>query len=247
MRRKHLWTSWWLDVQRKLRNNLYDKITMKQIDTLKKLFTSHANATLSVGMSAYMKNNFPFFWIQTPLRRQLEKERMKSFTCETRDEVKKLSIELWNKQEREYHYAAIGLLEKYKKLWVEESIHHFEWMILHNSRWDSVDSIDTRLVWQYFLMFPKTKEKVALRWAKSDNIWLKRTAIQFQLLYKKQVDTELLEQIFAHTKDSLEFFIQKSMGWMLREYSKTNPARVRKYIKNNQLSKLTVREGSKYI
>ena len=136
---------------------------------------------------------------------------MKSFSCETRDEVKKLSIELWNKNEREYHYAAIGLSEKYKKLWVEESVQHFEWMILHNSWWDSVDSIDTRLIGQYFQVFAEHKNKIALRWAKSDNIRLKRTAIQFQLLYKKEVDTTLLEQIFAHTKDSLEFFVQKAM------------------------------------
>lgn len=136
---------------------------------------------------------------------------MKSFTCETRDEVKNISTQLWGKKEREYHYAALGLLEKYRKLWVEESIEFFEWLVLHNSRWDSVDSIDTKLIGQYFHMFPQSKEKTALRRAKSDNIWLKRTAIQFQLMYKKETDTALLEKIFQYTSTSNEFFVQKAM------------------------------------
>lgn len=167
---------------------------------------------------------------------------MSGFSCETRDEIKELSTTLWNKSEREYHYAAIGLLMKYKKLWIEESIEYFAWLIVHKSRRDSVDTIDTKLIGEYFLRFPKKKKQTTLQRAKSDNIRLQRTAIQFQLMYKKQTDTELLEKIFEYTTDSKEFFVQKAMGWMLREYSKTDPKWVKQYIVTHTLPKLTVRE-----
>lgn len=77
------------------------------LQTLEKLFLSYTNPVVSVGMAAYMKDNFPFLGIQTPTRRLLEKEWMKSFSCSARDEVKKISIALWKKEEREYQYAAI--------------------------------------------------------------------------------------------------------------------------------------------
>ena len=212
--------------------------------SLTQLFSSHTNPALSVGMSAYMKNNFPFLWIQTPTRRLLEKERLKSLTLTSWLTLKKLSTELWNMSEREYQYAAIWLLQKYKKLRKEESIKHFERLITHKSWWDTVDS---KLVAEYFLLFPEKKYEIIVGRAASSNFWLQRTAIQFQLPYKTKTDTALLEKVFEHTKDSKEFFVQKAMWWALREYSKTNPEWVRKYITSHQLPKLTVREGSKYI
>jgi 3-methyladenine DNA glycosylase AlkD len=61
-------------------------------------------------------------------------------------------------------------------------------------------------------------------------------------LYKNKTDTALLEAIFQHTKGSKEFFVQKAMGRMLREYSKTDCKRVGNYIKTTILPKLTIRE-----
>ncbi len=217
------------------------------IKKLQALFASYANSDLAVGMSAYMKNKFPYLWIQTPNRKIVEKERLGSFVCQTREEVKDLSIELWNKSEREYQYVAITLLQKYKKLWKVESIIHFERLVLNKSRWDSVDSIDTNLVGQYFLLFSKDTSKTVLARAKSDNIRLQRTALQFQLLYKDKTDALLLEKVLKETADSEEFFVQKAMGRILREYSKTNPKRVKAFIKSHELPKLTIREWSKYI
>lgn len=216
-------------------------------EQLTKLFKKNADKTKAIPMEAYMKNNFLFFWIPSPLRKQIEKERFKTLTIENWKQLKDTAIELWSLDQREYQYAAITLLEKYKKLRIPDSIKYFEKMITQKSRWDTVDSIDTNLVWKYFLLFPNEKEKYILKRAQSNNIWLQRTAIQFQLMYKDKTDTALIENIFSHTKDSNEFFVQKAMWWILREYSKTNQKRVSDYINKNNLPKLTIREWSKYI
>lgn len=84
-------------------------------------------------------------------------------------------------------------------------------------------------------------------WASHDNMWLRRAALLFQLKYKKQTNEELLYQYIVKNADSKEFFIQKAIGWALREYSKTNPESVRKFIAGQKLAPLSVREGSKYV
>jgi 3-methyladenine DNA glycosylase AlkD len=48
-------------------------------------------------------------------------------------------------------------------------------------------------------------------------------------------------------KGSNEFFIQKAIGWALREYSKSNPESVKKFLSENSLAKLSVREAGRYL
>ena len=45
----------------------------------------------------------------------------------------------------------------------------------------------------------------------------------------------------------MKIFINKAIGWALREYSKTNKVWVKEFVNNYQLSPLSVREASKYI
>jgi 3-methyladenine DNA glycosylase AlkD len=82
-----------------------------------------------------------------------------------------------------------------------------------------------------------------------ENIWLRRIAIDHQLARKDKTDTALLEQIIVNNLGQREFFINKAIGWSLREYSKTNPDWVRGFIEQHKdgLSPLSVREGSKYL
>ena len=56
----------------------------------------------------------------------------------------------------------------------------------------------------------------------SDNMWTNRSAILHQLKFKQETDTDLLFKIIKQHSDSKEFFIQKAIGWALREYAKTN-------------------------
>ena len=57
----------------------------------------------------------------------------------------------------------------------------------------------------------------------------------------------MLAQAIEYDRTTPEFFIQKAIGWALRTYSKTDAAWVRDFIATHELSKLAVREGSKYL
>jgi 3-methyladenine DNA glycosylase AlkD len=69
----------------------------------------------------------------------------------------------------------------------------------------------------------------------------------FQLKYKGKTDTDFLSKAILNNSDTNEFFVDKAIGWALREYSKTNKEWVGNFIENNSLSKLSVKEGSKYL
>ena len=119
--------------------------------------------------------------------------------------------------------------------------------MISNSWWDSVDTIAVKLVGAYFAEYPEEREKWIRKWIKSDNIWLNRTAIIFQLSYKNQLDIPfLVRAILPHT-NSKEFFIQKAIGWAIRQYTKTNPKWVKDFVKSNTLKPLSKREAFKYL
>ena len=86
-------------------------------------------------------------------------------------------------------------------------------------------------------------------WSKSENIWLRRVAIDFQLQFKEDVNADLLEEIIYSNFGTGEFFIDKAIGWSLRDYSKVNPRWVAAFIEKyrNELAKLSIREASKYL
>jgi 3-methyladenine DNA glycosylase AlkD len=121
-----------------------------------------------------------------------------------------------------------------------------EKLITTKSWWDSVDAINI-VVGHIAMKYPEVKEGILSKWKKSDNIWLNRVSIVFQLKYKEKTDTEFLSKAILHNSKTDEFFINKAIGWALREYSKTNKEWVRNFIESHELSKLSVREGSKYI
>lgn len=81
----------------------------------------------------------------------------------------------------------------------------------------------------------------------SDNIWLQRTCLPFQLHYKDQSDVMLLGSIIMSLAKSDEFFIQKAIGWVLREYSETDAQAVINFVENNELPKLSMCGALKWL
>ena len=88
-----------------------------------------------------------------------------------------------------------------------------------------------------------------VEWSKDSNIWLRRVAILYQLSLKEKVDEKVLDEILVSNLGDNEFFINKAVGWALRDYSKFNPEWVTKFIEKNRenMANLSLREASKYL
>lgn len=146
-------------------------------------------------------------------------------------------------------YFALDYLKKVQKQLTFKDLGKIKQLAQTKSWWDSVDSL-VKLVGQVFVRDEENKEKTAvlmLAWAQDPDFWVSRMAIEFQLGLKEATDPEFLGKIIDRNLGSQEFFINKAVGWALRDYSKTNPAWVRSYMPSRQLSPLSRREGSKYI
>ena len=209
-------------------------------------FEKNANTENATGAKAYLLNQFEFFGLKTPLRTSITKPYIKQAPLSDINEVEAIVKELWMQPQREHQYFAIDLFAVHKKLWTTSSLKLMEHCILQKSWWDSVDAIASEWTGPFFKLFPN-KIPVTKKWNESPNMWLQRSSIMFQKAYKKDTDTALLSAYILNCKDSKEFFIQKAIGWALREYSKTNPEWVKKFVTNNELAPLSKREALKRI
>lgn len=202
---------------------------------------ANANPKQALKMAAYMKNQFVFYGINSSTRKLICKEIYDQYGVpENAIEVAKV---LFLRPHRECHYIAQELLLKAKKQWKEHHIEAIEWVILQNSWWDTVDFLASKVVGAYFQKWPDNKANITHRWNISEDIWLIRTSIIFQLKYKAKVDTILLaNSILPHTQNKA-FFIRKAIGWALRSYADVNPSWVISFVKNNKLQPLSIKEA----
>ena len=118
-----------------------------------------------------------------------------------------------------------------------------EHLIVNNSWWDSVDFISKNVLGKYLQLFPEQIQNTVERFSKSNNLWLNRSSILYQLGYKKNTNAAILFNQCERFKESDEFFIQKAIGWALREYGKTNPKAVLGFVKSTKLKPLSHREA----
>jgi len=216
-------------------------------ETLIEKFEANRNEQLAVPMAAYMRNQFPFLGIKTPLRNALLKQHF--LECEL-PHPPQLFEEVWklyNLPEREYQYAAIALLEKTKHHLTLQDLPNLKQLIESKSWWDSVDSIAPRIVGHVISEERLNGAPIMLEWSYADNLWTNRSAILHQLKYKRETDTELLTSIIRQHAASKEFFIQKAIGWALREYAKTDAEWVRSFTAHHSLMPLSRREALKNI
>jgi len=211
------------------------------------IFRANRDLDNAVPMAKYMKNRFSFLGIKTPLRRELLKVFYKENGKPEIKDLKKIILELWELPEREYQYFAIGLLRKFSKKLPAEFIELYEHLIITKSWWDSVDGIASWLVGEHFKKYPEIRNEYIDKWMKSGNMWLQRTCLLFQLNYKQDTDVMLMGHLIVSLADSQEFFIRKAIGWILREYSKTDPQAVINFVENNELSPLSKREAYKWM
>lgn len=212
------------------------------IEELKSLMREHRSEENRFYMEKYMRNQFPFLGIKTPERREILKGFLKTYdTFHLRD-----VLSLYEEEEREFRYTALSLLERYVEKLRYEDLEELLVLALTDPWWDTIDSFSPSIFGPMALKDQRVKEKMR-DLIYEENIWLKRISILFQLKYKDKMDEALLTEAIINNAHTKEFFVDKAIGWVLREYSKTKPQFVRRFLTEHELSSLSVRECSKYI
>jgi 3-methyladenine DNA glycosylase AlkD len=217
------------------------------VASLKTLFEQNADPVQAAPMKKYMRDQFEYLGIKTPQNAVLQKEFYKEHGLPELSELDEVLHDLWSLPEREFQYVGMGLLGKFEQQLPAEFIDTVEYLIVTKSWWDTVDAIASHTVGTHFKRFPKIRERYLKKWRISKNIWLRRTVILFQLGYKKDTDFELLAEVIQENLGSTEFFINKAIGWALRQYAYTDPNAVREFVKSTALHPLSRREAMKHL
>lgn len=200
-------------------------------------------------MQAYMKSALPYRGVKAKSLQKVTKSLFKAFPITDRQEFECVVRELWDAEYREERYAAIGACEYYKKFQILESLSLYRFMIETGAWWDLVDVIASHLVGGLLKRYPAEMKPVMGQWIDDPDIWVRRTALLSQLSFKKETDEAMLFGFCTKRMEEKDFWIRKAIGWALREYSKTNPEAVQRFVeeKRSGMSGLTLREASKYV
>ena len=213
---------------------------------IKKIFESREDKENAVAMSKYMRNLFDFYGIPASKRKEVYKDFIKS-----EKKAKIIDWEFLDKcyedKHREFQYLVYDYLLATKQYVSFEDIPKIKKYIINKPWWDTIDFL-CKIIGDIGLRDLRVKD-LMIDWSKSENIWLKRTAIEHQLGLKDKTDTELLGRVIVNSFGSDEFFVNKAIGWALRDYSKTDPEFVKDFINKHkdEMNSLSIKEASKYI
>ena len=214
---------------------------------IEKFFGPHADPIAAVPMKAYMRNQFEFLGISSGGIGELRREFLAAHGLPALNELEPVLRELWGLPQREYQYTAIGILADCARLLPADFSETLEYLLVNKSWWDTVDTLAGGTVGIHFKRFPEVRDRTLAAWRRSNNIWLRRTCILFQLSYKKDTDFDLLKEIIHENLGSKEFFINKAIGWALRTYSRVDAQAVRAFVAATPLHPLSAREALKWL
>nr|WP_120492823.1 DNA alkylation repair protein [Corynebacterium lactis] len=210
------------------------------------------NAENASAMSRYMRNRFRFCGVKTPERRRATGPTISKLVADSTSlqgdsvvcwDVVKV---LWDQDCREFQYVVCDYLAALPPL-CGTDVEALRLLLVEKSWWDTVDALAS--VVGRALGAGTIDRQLVLQWAEDEVLWVRRAAIICQRQLKAGTDPELLSSTILSNVGSNEFFVDKAIGWALREFSKTNPAWVKGFLHSygNKLSALSIREGAKYL
>ena len=200
----------------------------------------------AIKMAAYMRDQFLFLGVPTPKRKSACKEFYKQ--AKRSNEVDWEVIDgCWANEYREMQYIAVDYLYIVQKLLTPLDIGRIKNLAQTKPWWDTIDGLD-RVVGDLALCYPEVNDTL-LEWSLDEDFWIRRIAIDHQLSRKGETNVDMLKEIIINNLGQTEFFINKAIGWSLRDYSKINPAWVRAFIEEHkgQMAALSIKEASKYL
>jgi 3-methyladenine DNA glycosylase AlkD len=214
----------------------------------KAAFEALRNGNRAEKMKAYMKGHFEFYGIDSTQRKEVTADILRNYGKPDPSVLMGLTGLMWADPHREMQYTAMSINDRSLKSLEEFYAFFIDKLIGQKSWWDTVDWLAPKGMGTFFKRFPGLQDQFLGKWMSSGNMWYIRSAILFQLHYKKDTDFDLVKHLILRTTGTKEFFINKASGWILREYSKTNADPVISFIESHpELHPLTKREGLKWL
>lgn len=203
-------------------------------------------------MQAYMRSPMPYHGVPAPEVRRICRSAFAGLSFDGADPWQAMVRGVWTRARfREERYAAIELtgLPAARAFQRPAALPLYEELIVSGAWWDYVDALAIQRVGPILRSFPKDATPVIRRWSRSNDLWLRRSAIICQVGSKSATDRALLVACIAPALGEREFFLRKAIGWALRQYARVAPDWVLGYVRRtgNRLSPLSRREALRHL
>jgi 3-methyladenine DNA glycosylase AlkD len=212
----------------------------------------HADPDRGLAMQAYSKSAMPCLGVPVPVMRRVLKAVFRSTTFASAGDWERNVLDIWNgAQHREERYAAIELtgVRAAARFQTPDAMPMYEHMIVSGAWWDLVDGIASWRVGPIVREFPQPMKKLMRQWSRSDHLWKRRTSIICQLGAKSSTDVKFLYDCIEPSIRERDFFLRKAIGWALRQYARTDPQEIIRYVteRGDDLSPFSKREALKNV
>jgi len=227
-----------------------DASTRRLIAATRRALRERADPAKAGPMRAYMKSAMPFLGVQTPERRAACRAVFGSYPLDRFEQWRDAVQTLWRRARfREERYAAIELTghRLYGRFQTLDALPIYDEIVVTGAWWDYVDTIASNRLGGLLRAYPGRMKSEMRRWSRDADLWRRRSAILCQLSFKEETDLSLFRDCIRPSMESSEFFLRKAIGWALREFAKTNPVEVRRFVQahESELSGLSKREALK--
>jgi 3-methyladenine DNA glycosylase AlkD len=215
---------------------------------LVRVYGAAADPDRAAPMRRYMRDQFPYLGIPTPARRMLSRQVLVGLPAPTEDELRTVALACWALPQREYQYFAADWLIRHAAVLSPGFLSTARHLIITKSWWDTVDELADQVVGAIVAGHPATVSTMD-KWLVDDDLWLRRTALLHQLRYGGRTDADRLFRYCLARAGERDFFIRKAIGWVLRQYARTDPEAVRRFVDahRDRLSPLSIREATRHL
>ena len=201
-------------------------------------------------MQAYMKSLMPYHGVPATEMRAVCKKVFREIELPDAQTWQCLVLELWRGAKyREERYVAVELTgdRRAKVFQTLDALPMYEELIVSGAWWDFVDVLASHRLGELLRREPAKMKRIMLQWSRDDDLWKRRSSILCQLKFKEKTDLDLLYRCIEPSLGSKEFFLQKAIGWALRQHAWTDAKEVQRYVRENEprLAALSKREALK--
>lgn len=199
-------------------------------------------------MAAYMKDHFEFLGLSAAVRRSTQKPVLIQSASADNDELLDFAEACWAEEEREFQYTAVDVLRKRAAALEPTDLDRLHSLVSTKSWWDTVDHLAAHIVGALVRRHRELSADMDV-WVLDDDLWVARTAMLHQLMWKDDTDPDRLFRYAESQSGHPDFFMRKAIGWALRQYARIDPDAVRAFVAahDQELSGLSKREALKHL
>jgi 3-methyladenine DNA glycosylase AlkD len=214
------------------------------LDRLTEVYGAARDPVRAAAMAAYMRDQFPFLGLPAPRQRELSRQVLAGMPVPAEDDLRAVALACWALPEREYQYFACGYLRRHVKVCAPDFLGTVQELLTTKPWWDTVDALASNVAGPLVLRHPELVPTLD-DWITGNDLWLIRAALIHQLTFKQRTDAPRLFGYCRLRAEHPDFFVRKAIGWALRQYAKTDPEAVRRFVADTPLSPLSRREALK--